>query len=180
MIRRPRAVPVHDLGKGGVAVSGRVGHRTFVRLDEGVEVARPGVVEKGAVVVDDIAPAVLLAIAESESVSDADEGIDACRVHPVATEIEGLSRDDFPGPGTAADAMRCLDQDERQAVGRGELRGGEPRRACSHDDDINGRAHKVLLDGSTRHLGAGRTVGELIRSVLEAPVRSISGSGFCG
>ena len=125
--------------EGGVTVSGRFGNRPFVGLHERVEVARLVVVQEGAVVMDHIVPAPLAAIAESEPLRDADERIEARRMHPVATEIEGLPRDEVLGPGTAPDAVRCLEKDERQAVGCGGFRGGKSRRAGSHDDDIDYR-----------------------------------------
>ena len=105
MVRSPRAARVDHVADGGIAVSGRCGNRPFVRLDEGVDGARPGVVEESAVVVDRRVPAALAAIAETEPLRDADEGISTRRMHPVATGVEGL-----PGANSTVQArppMRC-------------------------------------------------------------------------
>ena len=59
MVPRPRAASVHDLGEGGIAVSSRFDDRPFVGFDEGVDIARLVVVEKGAVVMDHVVPALL-------------------------------------------------------------------------------------------------------------------------
>ena len=105
MVRRPRAVPVHDIGDGGVAGPGRRGDRPFVGRDEGIDVAHPFVVEKGAVMVDPVPETALAAIAEPEPLRDSHERIQARRVHPVAADVEGLSRDEIHRVGAPADAM---------------------------------------------------------------------------
>ena len=120
-------------------MSGRFGNRPFVGLHERVEIARLVVVQEGAVVMDHIVPAPLAAIAESEPLRDADERIEARRMHPVAPEIEGLPRRNLLGAGSAPDAVRRLHHHEGQAMRRGGLRRGKPRRAGTHDDDIDNR-----------------------------------------
>ena len=72
------------------------------------------------------------------------KGLRLARVHPVATAIDGLSRDEFLRMGTSPNAIRCLHKhDDRPR--RGGLGSGKTRRARSHNDYVNPRSHEELL-----------------------------------
>ena len=153
VVRSPGAVQVHDVGDGAITVSSRGDDRLFVGLDEGVDGARPGVVEESAVMVDLRVPAAFAPIAESEPLRDADEGIETRRMHPVTTEIERLSRDKIRRVSTSPDAMRRLEKHERQTVRRGGRCSGKARRTRSHNDHVNLRGHASRLP---KHARSGR------------------------